>query len=162
MAGGTRRLAPVQTWARWSLVALAGASALTGCTRTVALPDPSPAASDLATCVRLMSALPDRVLDAERRFVTPGQLSAAWGKPVITLRCGVVKPPSLGDASQCFEVNGVGWFAEQGTGGYLFTTIGRSTYVEVGVPSAYAPEANALVDLAAAVSANDPLVKPCV
>ena len=32
---------------------------------------------------------------------------------------------------------------------HLFTTIGRTAYVEVGVPTHYTPEANALVDLAA-------------
>ncbi len=109
-----------------------------------------------------MGDLPVRVLDLDRRTVQPGRFSAAWGKPVVTLRCGVAKPAALNDASQCFEVNGVGWFAEQAKGGYLFTTIGRTAYVEVGVPSEYAPEGNALVDVAAAVSAHDPLVKPCV
>jgi len=97
-----------------------------------------------------MADLPATVLDEKRRAVDPGVLSAAWGDPTITLRCGVAKPPTLGATSACFEVNGVGWFAEQATGGYLFTAVGRSVYVEVGVPSAYAPEANALVDVAAA------------
>lgn len=108
-----------------------------------------------------MAALPDRVLELDRRKVEPGVFSAAWGKPVITLRCGVTKPPKLTDASPCFGVNGVGWFAEETTGGYLFTTIGRRAYVEVGVPSAYAPEGNALVDVAGAVNANNPVVTPC-
>ena len=109
-----------------------------------------------------MAALPKTVLDQDRRKVSPGKYSAAWGKPVITLRCGVSKPPRLTDASPCFGVNGVGWFAEKTSGGYLFTTIGRRTYVEVGVPAAYAPEANALVDVAAAVTAADPMVKKCI
>lgn len=109
-----------------------------------------------------MAAVPQRVLEAERRTVTPGQFSAGWGKPVITLRCGVAKPAALTAASSCFGVNGVGWYPEQTSGGYRFTTIGRQTYVEVGVPSAYAPEASALVDLAAAVAGHDPLVKQCV
>jgi hypothetical protein len=135
---------------------------LPACSRTVTLDDPVPSATDRATCDRLMPALPALVLDGERRTVEPGRLSAAWGKPPITLRCGVPKPPGLGPASQCFEVNGVGWFAEEGTGGYLFTTIGRKTFVELGVPNDYAPEANALVDVAAAVSAHDPVVTPCV
>ena len=91
------------------------------------------------------------MLDQPRRTVEPGTLSAAWGDPTITLKCGVEKPPGLGDASECFEVNGVGWFAEEAEGGYLFTTIGRSAYVQVGVPTEYAPEANALVDVAEAV-----------
>ena len=71
------------------------------------------------------------------------------------------KPPGLGDASECFEVNGVGWFAEEAEGGYLFTTIGRSAYVQLGVPTEYAPEANALVDVAEAVK-KTPELQPCV
>jgi hypothetical protein len=125
------------------------------------LEDPAPAAADQAICRQLMAALPAQVLDKDRRNVDPGKFSAAWGSPVITLRCGVEKPPSMNAASQCFEVNGVGWFSEEAEGGYLFTTIGRKVYVEVGVPTAYAPEAGALVDVAAAVSAHDPLQHAC-
>jgi hypothetical protein len=109
-----------------------------------------------------MADLPMTVLDGQRRKVEPGRRSAAWGDPAITLRCGVEKPPKLTAASPCYEVNGVGWFAEEASGGYLFTTIGRTTFVEVGVPSEYAPEANALVDLAATVSRHDHLLKPCL
>jgi hypothetical protein len=58
-------------------------------------------------------------------------------------------------------VNGVGWFSEDAEGGVLFTTVGRVVFVEVGVPHAYAPEVNPLVDLAAAVSAHDALVQSC-
>lgn len=133
-----------------------------GCSRTVSLTDPAPAGVAQTICAAMMNDLPAQVLDQGRRPVEPGAFSAAWAKPVITLRCGVAKPAALDDASQCFEVNGVGWFAEQTTGGYLFTTIGRAAYVEVGVPSAYAPEANALVDVAATVSAHDTLIRPCV
>jgi hypothetical protein len=113
-------------------------------------------------CTALMGDLPAIVLDGKRRTVEPGRFTAAWGDPAITLRCGVDKPPKLTPASACYEVNGVGWFAEEASGGYLFTTIGRATFVEVGVPSRYTPEANALVDLAATVSAHDRLLKPCL
>jgi hypothetical protein len=112
-------------------------------------------------CTALMPNLPGDVLDGKRRKVTPGRFVAAWGNPPISLRCGVDKPPGLTAASECLEVNGVGWYAEQAATGYLFTTIGRTAYVEVGVPSHYRPEANALVDLAAVVSAHDPLTQPC-
>lgn len=123
--------------------------------------DPTPAASVAEQCAAVMNALPDTVLDQSRRTVEPGRLSAAWGDPTITLRCGVDKPPGLGAASECFEVNQVGWFAEQAQGGYLFTTIGRPVFIQVGVPSHYAPEANALVDVAEAVK-KIPVQQPCV
>jgi hypothetical protein len=63
--------------------------------------------------------------------------------------------------SQCFEVNGVGWFAKQVQNGFIFTTIGRSLYFEVAVPSKYAPEANALTDVSDAVQRHNKLVTPC-
>jgi hypothetical protein len=109
---------------------------ITGCSRAVAVPDPTPTGADVGVCRQLLSALPEQVLDQDRRAAEPGTSSAAWGDPVITLRCG--------------------------QGGRLFTTIGRQTYVEVAVPSGYAPEAGALVDVAAAVQAHDPLRRPCV
>ncbi len=141
---------------------LAAAGGLAACSGIVSLPDPAPTGESERVCTALMSDLPVSVLDGQRRKVEPGRNSAAWGDPAITLRCGVDKPPKLSNASPCYEVNGVGWFAEEASGGYLFTTIGRTSYVEVGVPSEYAPEANALVDLAATVSSHDPLLKPCL
>ena len=132
-------------------LALSFALGLGGCSGTVTMTDPTPSAEVGKWCADVMAALPSTVLDQTRRTVEPGSLSAAWGDPTITLKCGVGKPPGLGDASECFEVNGVGWFAEEADGGYLFTTIGRSAYVQVGVPTEYAPEANALVDVAEAV-----------
>lgn len=134
---------------------------LAGCSRTVTMTDPTPSPKVAAQCAEVMAALPDTVLDQQRRTVEPGQLSAAWGDPTITLKCGVDKPPGLGAASECFEVNGVGWFAEEAEGGYLFTSIGRPVYVQVGVPTRYAPEANALVDVAEAVK-RIPVEQPCV
>lgn len=145
-----------------ALAALLACFLLVGCSRAVRVADPSPGPIGVSVCGSVMAALPAQVLDQDRRTVEPGLLTAAWGKPVITLRCGVGKPAGLNDASQCFEVNGVGWFAEPAERGTVFTTIGRRTYVEVGVPTAYAPEADALVDLAAAVGGHDPLDRPCV
>jgi hypothetical protein len=141
---------------------LAAAISSTACSGAVSVPDPAPTGQSERICTALMADLPVTVLDEQRRNVEPGRRSAAWGDPAITLRCGVEKPPKLTAASPCYEVNGVGWFAEEASGGYLFTTIGRTTFVEVGVPSEYAPEANALVDLAATVSRHDHLLKPCL
>jgi hypothetical protein len=141
---------------------LAAAISVTACSSAVSVPDPAPSGQSEQVCTALMADLPVTVLDGQRRKVEPGRRSAAWGDPAITLRCGVEKPPKLTAASPCYEVNGVGWFAEEASGGYLFTTIGRPAFIEVGVPSEYAPEANALVDLAASVSRHDPLLKPCL
>jgi len=122
-----------------------------------ATPDPTGA----AICADVMGDLPETVLDQGRRTVEPGRLSAAWGKPAIVLRCGVPAPPTLTDTSECLEINGVGWFGEEATGGTIYTTIGRATFVEVSVPAEYPLGSGALVDLGAAVSTHDPAVTPC-
>ena len=132
---------------------------LSGC--SVAVPDPAPDPTTAPVCAALMADLPTTVLDQSRRKVKPGVLSAAWGKPPIVLRCGVPKPAALTAASECLEVNGVGWFREAASGGDLFTTIGRPVFIELAVPTAYAPEPNALVDVAATVAAHDPVQTPC-
>lgn len=113
-------------------------------------------------CDAVLAALPATVLDGTRRPTTGGPATTAWGDPAITLRCGVDVPAGLGPASECLEVNGVGWYEERQPGGSLFTTIGRPAYVELAVPSHYAPEAGALVDVAHAISDHDPVQTPCV
>jgi hypothetical protein len=133
---------------------------LAGCGK-VAVVDPTPDPAGAAICTAVMADLPEQVLDQDRRTVEPGTFSAAWGKPAIVLRCGVAAPPTLTPTSECLEVNGVGWFSEEATGGMIFTTIGRTANVEVSVPSAYQLGSGALVDLGAAVSTHDPVVTPC-
>lgn len=76
---------------------------------------------------------------------------ATWGDPHIVLRCGVDKPAGLQPTSPCDVVNDVGWFSEQIDDGWRFTTIGRAGNIEVTVPTSYAPQADALVDLSAAI-----------
>ena len=45
-------------------------------------------------------------------------------------------------------VNGIDWLPEQLSNGYRFTTSGRAYYIEVTVPSDYAPEAGVLTAVA--------------
>jgi hypothetical protein len=137
---------------------------LAGCSAGPApVPVPSPAPEVAAACTDLIKALPAKVLDAKRRATTPeSPLTTAYGDPPIEMTCGVAAPAGMAEAqSQCFEVNGVGWFAKQVQNGYIFTTVGRTLYFEVAVPSKYAPEANALTDVSEAVHRHDELVTPC-
>jgi hypothetical protein len=136
---------------------------LTGCgAGAVRLAVPSPAPEVAAACTALVDALPDRVLDADRRRTEPvSPLTAAYGDPPIELTCGVAPPADMVGA-ECFEVDGVGWFAREVTNGVIFTTIGRKVYLEVAVPGDYAPEANALTDLADAVQAHNTVISPCL
>jgi hypothetical protein len=139
--------------------------ALTGCgPGAVQVAVPSPAPEVAAACSKLVGALPDAVLDAKRRKTEPpSPLTTAYGDPPIEITCGVAPPAGLAQAqSQCFEVNGVGWFAEEVENGVIFTTIGRKVYLEVAVPDKYAPEANALTDVSDAVQAHNTLITPCI
>ncbi len=130
------------------------------------------AGSARSQCADLLAALPDRVVGQERRDVIPADAAtSAWGDPAIILRCGVDRPPALRRTSFCLVVNGVSWLATQGgkpvemtapvDGPLVFTTIGRSVFVEVRVPADERPQADALVDVAAAVTASTDDLHPC-
>ena len=136
------------------LLAALGLIVLAGCSpgpTPVAVPSPAPEVA--AACAQLVKALPEKVLDANRRKTEPASpLTTAYGDPPIEVTCGVSPPAGMADAqSQCFEVNGV-----------VFTTIGRTLYLEVAVPSKYKPEANALTDVSDVVHRYNKLVTPCI
>ena len=144
-----------------------------GCSGEVEVSPTDPSGVAAEQCETLIADLPGHVAGQEARLVQPADaLAGAWGDPPIVLRCGAVKPPLLRRDSSCFVVNDVGWFAEEdgrpvtGTesvdGEVVFTTIGRSTYVEVTVPPGYQPPARALVDLADVIAAATDDVRPCV
>jgi Protein of unknown function (DUF3515) len=84
--------------------------------------------------------------------------TAVWGDPAIGLRCGVPRPEVLSPGSEHYnptadavEVNGVDWLLEEREDGYRFTTTGRTAFVELTVPSAYAPEVGVLTHFATPV-----------
>ena len=95
-----------------------------------------------------------------------GRYGAAWGDPAILLRCGVGRPASFDELSSCQITNDVAWYIpeEQIVGGpvdIVMTTIGRSVDVEVRLPAEYFPPANAMVDLADAVTESTTETEPC-
>lgn len=124
-------------------------------------PDVAPGADGASTtqvCADVMADLPDTVAGKESRDTEPASdLTAAWGKPAIVLRCGVPTPEALDPTSQLITVNGVDWFPEELTGGYLFTSYGRTTNIEVTVPADYSPEIGPVTELSEAVASADPL-----
>ena len=111
-------------------------------------------------CAAMFGDLPQSVAGQRRRLVD-GKLAGAWGDPPIVLRCGVEKPRELKPTSACHEVDGVGWFAEKQSDGWLFTTIGRKHYASLEVPYDYEPAADALADIADTVARHLPVVKRC-
>ncbi len=141
-----------------TLTALTAAAA--GCAGPVAVPvpQPAPAESTHRLCAALQDELPSSVLDQVRRPTEPeSALTAAWGNPPITLRCGVATPPALTPTSLLATINDIDWLPEQRSAGYVFTTVHREVNVEVAVPDAFAPETDVLVDLQPAIDATIPL-----
>ena len=101
-------------------------------------------------------------LSGQARRADGAATVASWGEQDrLVWRCGAGVPAALQPTSRCDVVNDVGWFSEDLGTAYRFTTIGRQTQIEVTVPHAYAPEADALVDLTESVKVI-PEVKPCV
>lgn len=121
-------------------------------------------------CGNLVEALPETVDEAPRRELEEdgGEVyAAAWGDPAIVLRCGVPMPAEFDEFATCQVTNGIGWFIpeEQITGEptqITMTTVGRAQNVEVLLPPEHFPPADAMVDLAEAIGATVPEVKPCV
>lgn len=141
---------------------MAAVALLAGCTPApveVAAPSPDPATAEI--CAKVLAELPNTVTELPQRQTT-SEWTRAWGDPPVALACGVPRPAAMQQDSQCFEVNGVGWFAEEAAGGYVFTTLGRPAYVQVNVPAQYSPEANVLTVFGAAINAHDPVEQPCV
>lgn len=147
------------------LIGVAGAvmiGLVSACSGPVDLATPTPAAGVRSICSDLISHTPAVVDGKKRREIAhPSPYAAAWGDPAITLVCGVPKPTALNAASECFEVNGVGWFSEKQADGYRFTTIGRKAYAQVMVPKKYVPS-DPLVDLSKSINDHLPVVQPCV
>lgn len=115
----------------------------------------------LRTCEALYDDAPAEVAGQARRGAAETR-ALAWGTDAIVMRCGVTAPAGLTRSSRCDVVAEVGWFTEQRDDSLLFTTIGREVFVSVEVPRAYEPAADALVDLADTVVANNEVVTPCV
>ncbi|MGY2875484.1 hypothetical protein ACVW00_002674 [Marmoricola sp. URHA0025 HA25] len=113
-----------------------------------------------AGCQRFLAALPGKLADQPRRTVTGSTYAAAWGDPVIVLRCGVALPKGFA-GDPCFTRNGIGWSipvaAADDLGRDLVMTLAfRSPVVQVRVPAHYRPDAPAdvMADLDAAVRAH--------
>jgi hypothetical protein len=152
--------------------AAAGVATLTGAavwylfsSNAVAVTPPAPASrAAAASCAALNRLLPKTVDGQSRRSVDPSsQLTAAWGDPAITLRCGVPEPTVLVPGSPDYDpsadeiyADGVAWLIEPVGSGYRFTAAQRSVYIELDVPPVYQPETDALADLSAAVIAGVP------
>ena len=152
---------PGSRWTR-GVVACALLLALVACgPPEIDAPDLSGA--DAAACRALVADLPTTLLDQERVETTGDtEYGAAWGDPAIVLTCGV-GAVDLDDAPPCTVVDGVGWVVpDDGGGKTTFVTDGYRPRVQVVVPDDYAPEADALTELATVVTDHTTLEDRCV
>jgi hypothetical protein len=137
-------------------VPLSAAVLLGGCARPVAVDPPSPPADQAAACAEFVAALP-AVLETvgERREVAPDSpFTAAYGDPAASVRCGVPAPAGLSDTSVLVTVDGIDWFPDELTAGWVMTTVGLLARVEIVVPDAQGPAPSVAADLAPAITAT--------
>ena len=156
---------PPLSWTALRLLAVAGAALLillvvaSQC-QTPGVVEIQPPTGAGGACADLDLALPEQVNGQDRRRTTPeSNRTEAWGTPAVVLRCGVDRPAGLTPSSEVIEVNGVGWFFEEQPDAYVFTTVGRDTYVEVQIPLGIPRDqaTGPLVDLAGPVERTVPL-----
>jgi hypothetical protein len=128
----------------------------TGCSGAVRLDPPDPPIN-ADTCADFVARLPEMLADQQARQTDPtSELTAAWGDPPITVRCGVPDPTTLTASAQLFRIDGVDWFPEQDSSGYVFTTYQRQANVQVTVPDAYSPESGPVTELSTLVKQTIP------
>lgn len=132
---------------------------------TVTIPAPELDAAETTACAALVDALPARLVGQDRRSPDVDH-GAAWGDPVIVLRCGVDEPAGFDELATCQVVNDVAWYIpeEQVTGApvdILMTTVGRRPGVEVALPAEYFPPAAAMAQLSDALTATTTEVERC-
>jgi hypothetical protein len=110
-------------------------------------------ARTLVDCRALKGSLPEQVTSgAHRRTAEPvSDTTAAWGRPAITLRCGVRAGSSLDDP---YTFNGVRWAMHDTGASRTWTTTSRKVNVAVEIPDAYSSQAELLGGLAAAITAH--------
>jgi len=98
-----------------------------------------PSAAGDPACTSAALLFPSTVSGMKRVATDPDSPGVrAWGDPAVIARCGVA---ALGPtATECIEVDGVGWIPARLTDGTRFTSFGTDPALEVLVPKTYAPE----------------------
>ncbi len=154
---------PVESVGRTTaaVAALAIASSLAGCGRSVAVqPLPIDSSTTAADCARLVGALPDSIGAGRSWRVEPDPLStAAWGSPAVVLRCGDNVPVPR-PTEQLLTVGGVTWIVQSLSDGEQYVSVERSPGVIVAVPDRYQPSAQILAEVAPTVSEQTRAVAP--
>ncbi len=125
-------------------------------------PDLPPASVQQVTrqCEAVHARLPNQ-LDpgvAARPTTPQSPLTAAWGDPAISLRCGVPEPEGYRVGATTYGINDVEWFSHNNGDVVQWTTVDRAVYIEVDLPKLY--QAALLTEITPAISAVLPAVSP--
>jgi Protein of unknown function (DUF3515) len=102
-------------------------------------PPPGLSAAAAQACARWHAALPQSLDGQEKRSTRPrSELTAAYGSPAMSLRCGVTVPGPDPD-HQCISdsENHVDWLVVPRDTSTLLVSFGRDPAVELVVPDAY-------------------------
>jgi hypothetical protein len=106
-------------------------------------------ASTAQVCLAVTSQLPTTLRELPARKVSAGpEQNAAYGEPPITVACGLPQPTMCervdGGHDGCvpldatmYKMNGVCWWGQDGPAADIFTTMDRTTAVQVTVPGSY-------------------------
>jgi hypothetical protein len=150
----TRGPRPAATRSAALAVALPVGLVLGGCARTVAVDPPQPGADQASACTTFTEALPGQLSTVgERRDVDPDSpYTAAYGDPAVSVRCGVPEPQALTATSVLVTVDGIDWFPEELTAGWVMTTVGLVADVEIMVPTEVGPAPSVAADLGPTIS----------
>ena len=142
---------------------------MAGCGGPVEVEPADPSGADLRACEAFMADLPDTLADEDRRETDPdSDLTAAYGDPAITVRCGVGVPDGFDQASSCEVAEGVGWYlppeqVDDPQADVTLTTPGFQPIVELRMPGDYRPNgvAAALAQLGPPVTEHLRLTEEC-
>lgn len=105
-------------------------------------------------CKRIMDKLPGELLTQGKRQVTQSPVAdvvAAWGDPIIVLRCGAITPADAVFMPEIITVNDIDWRYEELDGGTRFYSSSLQTVIRLDVPSVYANPVDALAVLSNAL-----------
>ncbi len=124
--------------------------------RPVPVKNPPNSALSARLCSDLTGALPRRLAELDARIVDGDKrLTAAWGDPPVTLRCGIIATPS--PLGQLVTLDGIDWTTVIGKSTVTWLTVGRRATVEVTVPRRYDAQGPMLAQLSPAISRRVPV-----
>ncbi|MGH8791399.1 MAG: DUF3515 family protein [Stackebrandtia sp.] len=126
---------------------------------SVSLEIPELSEDEFEVCRALVTEVPETLGDLEQRATTgaagAAEISAAWGEPPVSLRCGVaaVDVPLNADV---YRLGKTCWYAVEGEAGVAWTTVDRKVPVEVTTPDDYEGPGQLVQGLSEAVDEKAP------